>query len=302
MKSIENTQDWQDAELVHDFLKIRTNCFIENVKVVAAKYVVCIDDDPWSAVYAAWLFHQMRKQGQNPKVLCVGGKGLLSRWLKKKGVKRYTEGLRLKEMCMALGVPEDYIIVLDHGTDTGKNIYDIAQALVEDFGDLIFVVTQRLSLRFERSFKKQILDAVLDVMTKKYGDGFYKEQIEAPQDYYYVINQDLKKACCWMNGKRVGNCTMMYHELASILDRCDRYKGKFQLPLEFDVPKNVREASERLAKRYRIKLNKLGFREIGQYVYLLFSLKKHLKDMRAEQEEVIKIKQKEFALEFGITF
>ena len=95
---------------------------------------------------------------------------------------------------------------------------------------------------------------------------------------------------------------MMFHELASIYDRCVKYAGTFQLPLDFEPSDEVKEAAAYLAKRYRIKNGKMGLREICQYVYLLTDLKKHLPDMREEQKNVIAQKQLEFSAEFGLKF
>lgn len=46
--------------------------------------------------------------------------------------------------------------------------------------------------------------------------------------------------------------------MASIYDRCEKYKGTFQLPLEFEVSEEAIEAANYLAKYYRIKNGKFG--------------------------------------------
>lgn len=88
--------------------------------MAGVKYVACIDDDPKSAVYAAWLYHKAVAEGQNPQVLCIGGIGLLSRHLKQKDVVFYTEGMRLAEFCIDLGVPMENIVILDRGKTAAK--------------------------------------------------------------------------------------------------------------------------------------------------------------------------------------
>lgn len=145
--------------------------------------------------------------------------------------------------------------------------------MIKEPGDIVFAVTKRLSLRWERTFKKQIAGQMAKQMSRKYHHEYNPEMIKTPKDCYYVIDETLEEACCWMNGKRVGNCQMMFHELASIYDRCVKYAGTFQLPLEFDVSDEVKEAAAYMAKHYRIKNGKMGLREICQYVYLLAGLK-----------------------------
>lgn len=293
---------WHYATLIHENLCLKTDCFDKEGKLAGVKYVACIDDDPKSAVYAAWLYHKAVAEGQNPQVLCIGGIGLLSRHLKQKDVVFYTEGMRLAEFCIDLGVPMENIVILDRGKNSGENVRDVASQMIKEPGDIVFAVTKRLSLRWERTFKKQIAGQMAKQMSQKYHHEYNPEMIKTPKDYYYVIDETLEEACCWMNGKRVGNCQMMFHELASIYDRCVKYAGTFQLPLEFDVSDEVKEAAAYMAKHYRIKNGKMGLREICQYVYLLAGLKKHLPDMQKEQINTITRKQLEFAAEFGLKF
>ena len=293
---------WHYANLIHENLCLKTDCFDKDGKLVSVKYVACIDDDPKSAVYAAWLYHKAVSEGQHPQVLCVGGLGLLSAHLKPKDVVFYSEGIRLAEVCIDLGVPIENVVILDKGRNSGENVRDIASQMIRDPGDVVFAVTKRLSLRWERTFKKQIAEQMAKQMSQKYCQKYNPEMINAPKDYYYVIDETLEEACCWMNGKRIGNCRMMFHELASIYDRCVRYAGTFQLPLEFEVSDEVKKAADYMARHYRIKNGKMGLREICQYVYLLASLKKHLPDMQKEQNNTIAEKQREFTAEFGIKF
>ena len=88
---------WHYANLIHENLCLKTDCLDKDGKLVSVKYVACIDDDPKSAVYAAWLYHKAVSEGQHPQVLCVGGLGLLSAHLKPKDVVFYSEGIRLAE-------------------------------------------------------------------------------------------------------------------------------------------------------------------------------------------------------------
>ena len=118
---------WHYANLIHENLCLKTDCLDKDGKLVSVKYVACIDDDPKSAVYAAWLYHKAVSEGQHPQVLCVGGLGLLSAHLKPKDVVFYSEGIRLAEVCIDLGVPIENIVILDKGRNSGENVRDIDQ-------------------------------------------------------------------------------------------------------------------------------------------------------------------------------
>lgn len=285
MKKEKNELVWRYAELIHDNLCYKTDCFKVDGKLKAVKYIACIDDDPKSAIFAAWLYHKAIYEGQDPVVLCIGGTGILSKHLKKNGVEKYTEGMRLAEVCMELGVPKHKIIILDKGTNSGENVCEVAEQVLHDFGDIVFAVTKRLSLRWERTFKKQIGEKMQKLMAEKYHHEFLISRIKIPQSWYYVIEETLEEACSWMNGKRCGDCQMMFQELASIYRGCLR--TQFQLPLEQEPSEDVLKANAYLAKHYRIKLGKRGPRELWQYFCLLRDLKKHLPHMRKEQEAAV---------------
>lgn len=301
-KSVFSSEDFAQAQIIHDFLRYNANstCFNADGTLKEVEYIACLDDDPWSAVSAAKIFHQAVSEGQDPTMLCIGGVGLLSTWINysKLSTKRYTEGMRLKEVCAALGVPEKAIIVLDKGINTGENIREIAKLMekANRHGDILFTPTIRLYHRWERSFKKQIGEHLAQIW------GMPEFLINVPNDYYFIQDQTLKEACCWMNGKRVGNCQMMFHELAAIVPLMKEYTGKFMLPMEIKIPKVVRMASNYLSPRYRIKLRVFGFQEMLQYPYLVCSLIYHLGDMRREQNAIIKKwqKQKEIAEKYGV--
>lgn len=81
---------------------------------------------------------------------------------------------------------------------------------------------------------------------------------------------------------------MMYHELASILNRCEAYAGTFQAPVPFPVPQDVKEAAARLEKRYRLKLPHKTFRSYIQFVLLLAEVMLHRKRMKTELEKGLK--------------
>lgn len=114
-------KDYQAAVLMHECLRAHTDCFGNDGKIVKTAYIVCIDDDPDSAIYAVRLAKQhFAAYGFFPKMLCVGNKGLLSRWTHKT-----TEGAHLKNVCVKTGFPEGMAVVLDKGRNSGENILEI---------------------------------------------------------------------------------------------------------------------------------------------------------------------------------
>lgn len=64
--------------------------------------------------------------------------------------------MRLAEFCIDLGVPIENIVILDKGKNSGENVRDVASQMVKELGDIVFAVTKRLSLRWERTFKNRL--------------------------------------------------------------------------------------------------------------------------------------------------
>lgn len=263
------------AELVHDNLCIPSNCFLSVGYLKSTDYIVCIDDDAKSALEACKLAYQHKKlYGYFPIMLCVGGKGLMSRWTHKT-----TEGRHLANICLQLGIPKENIVVLDKGTNTGANIIEISNYIEKvNFGRVvIFACTKRLSLRLMLTQQKQAYN------------------LEA---YYFVVEGSMFDACRWYNGKRLGNCEMMFHELASILDRCEVYAGTFQDPIPFEVKPEVREAANYLAKRYRLKMPRNIFQTllaIPQFIKLYNAIQKYKDKMEMELGCAIELTQQKIS-------
>ncbi len=254
------------ASIVHEMLSIESNCFDGGKYGELRKYnyIVCIDDDPTSAIYAARLAKKHNElYGFMPLILCVGGKGLMSRWTHKT-----SEGKHLAYVCHRLGIPEEATVVLDHGTNTGANVLEVANYISQQEvpPTVVFVATKRLSLRLCLTVSKQApkLDA-----------------------RFYVIRESLKEACKWYNGKRLGENQMMFHELASILNRCEAYAGKYQDPIPFPIDETTRNAANLLASKYRLKLPNKNLHSVCQFLYLLNEIRKHKKDMAQELEKAI---------------
>ncbi len=251
------------AALIHEKLCITSDCGA-GTGLKKVDYIVCIDDDATSALCASALAWRHKKVHKIfPTMLCVGGKGLMSRWTHKT-----TEGRHLAEVCKRCGIPKGRIVVLDKGTNTGANIQEIWNAVLKlgEGNRVLFACTKRLSLRLKLTQQKQApkMDAC-----------------------YYVLPESMDAACKWYNGKRLGGCEMMYHELASILDRCEAYAGTFQEPIPFEITPDVRAAADYLASRYRLKMPRnliQNLRAIPQFLKLYFAIIRNRQLMEDELE------------------
>ena len=290
MKIKKNSQDWKDCETVLNCLSIKSDCYDTMHQHIVTKYIACCDDDPASAIGAAFIYHELTKCGHEPVVLCVGGLGLLSQFMDIP-----SEADRLASFCKLLGVPNDKIVILSDGRNTGENIREIAKHVADDFGDITFCLTKRLSLRFERSFKKQF--------PKFYAEAGGKA---LPHDYYHVLEDSLDDTCNWVNAKAADGNRMMLHEIASIYPRCLEYSGKFQLPIDTEktpISPEVIGAAQRLAKRYRLKIGgKMGLREYIQWFRLRVSLNLHGEEIMTASYEAILNAREELNEKFGIKF
>ena len=260
------------AELVHEKLCIETD-YDETMPQV--DYIVCIDDDATSALWASKLAWKYFMKHENfPTILCVGGKGLLSRW-----THETTEGAHLADVCRQCGIGERHIVILDEGRNTGENILAVKSYVLKNrmHNKVLFVCTKRLSLRLFLTQQKQARELVA---------------------YYYVIEETLEQACKWYNGKRLCNSELMYHELASILDRCEAYAGTYQEPIPFEVTDEVREAANYLAERYRLKMPRnlwQNIKAIPQFVRAVYEVHKYRGNMISQLETAISLTKAEIA-------
>lgn len=252
---------FQAADLLHSFLRIKSNCYDENGEIIRATYIVAIDDDVTSMLYAVKLWHEVhRVYGYFPILLCVGGKGLMSKHTHQK-----SEAELLAYVALKLGVPSAYVEVLGLGKNTGDNVLAVAKRILS--GPVLWCVTQRLSLRLERT-----------------------QAMQAPEmdSFYYVIEESLEEVMKVYNGKGLCDGQMLLHELASILNRCKAYSGTFQKPLEFDIPQEVKEAAALLERDFRLKLPLKTFKSYCQFVQLFVAILLNKRKMRRELEEAIK--------------
>lgn len=261
MKQFFCMRDYVDAALILSELKVKSDCFNPDGTVVRARYLVCIDDDITSAFYAMYLYRLIHKTyGYYPFLLCVGGTGPLSKHLNEEGV---SEGMKQRMVCLELGARAKDITVLDHGTNTGLNCLDVYKHVVKSCGKVIFCVTTRLSLRLERTFAFLSRQYPTEVRLNQF------EALKAAGVHWYVPHESLSDMMQAYNCKGLAKGVMFLAEVASIYDRIVRYSGKIQAPLDFEVSDKVVEASQRLARKYPLKINALNFTGIWQYVYAL---------------------------------
>lgn len=292
MKKYFSKKDFIDMMLILSVLRVKTNCFDAEGKVIRARYLVCIDDDITSAFYAAYMYHLIYAvYGYYPFVLCVGGVGMLSKYTNEKGE---SEGLKLRRVCMELGVASKDITVLDKGTNTGLNCLDIYKHLAKNPGRTIFCVTTRLSLRLERTF---------EFLPQQYPNEVNSEMFKMVKNaglYWYVPEETAKNMMQVYNCKGLAKGVMLLAEVASIYDRIVKYSGKLQAPLSFKVPDEVVQASLRLAKKYPLKINWLNFTGIWEYAYAYFSVLFYKPWIKRDSVRAVKHVKKQLKQEFGL--
>ncbi len=263
------------AEVIYNALCIKTNCFFgPHKKLVRADSIIAVDDDPTSAFWAVWLYYKTyTEHGYYPTIICVGGKGLMSRHTHDK-----SEAELLAYVCQRLGVNPEHIVLAPLGNNSGANVQSVKK-IVASGQTVIWSLTKRLSLRMERTIAQQAPEIL---------------------SYYYVIEETLDEAAKTINGKGLAQMEMMFHELASILERCEKYAGTFQKPIDgiVNITPEIREANDFLCEHYRLKLmnrevtifgkrvsvpNK-NLKSVCQYLHLLRVVKASRQQMKAELE------------------
>ena len=279
-------QDFKDAELVLSRLSIQSNCYTPFKKIVRAKYLVAIDDDPTSAFYAADLYHQIyQTYGYFPYVLCVGGRGPLSKYTNEKNE---SEGGKLKRICCKLAVRCHDITVLNRGSNTGQNLFDIAQKVMENPGIVVMCLTQRLSLRIRQTWL---------YLDKQY-ETLDHDKFSSLEVYYYVPKQSMEDQLQVYNCKGLAKGLLYLSEIASIYNRIRRYSGSLQAPLDFAVTRQVVQASNRLEQKYPLKNGKIGFKYVWQFVYAWICIKNHKKIIAMDLKRVTKFYQFRFLKQY----
>ena len=256
-------KDYADAKLILNQLSVKTNCFDAKGKVVPAKYLVCVDDDINSAYYAVDLYYQIfQAYKYYPMILCVGGKGALSKYTNVKGE---TEGKKLARTCETLGVLSSQVEILDNGTNTGLNCLDIYNELANKNAKVIMCLTKRLSLRFKQTFEFIDCQYPDKVSAKSLADV-------VASTFYYVPDESIEDMMQIYNCKGLCKGVMLLSEIASIYDRIVLYSGTIQKPVDFEISEEVELASLRLAKKYPLKINRFCFNGFWQFIWAYYSV------------------------------
>lgn len=224
--------------------------------------LIAADDDVFSAFIAADRYHFLRRQGQSPKVDCIGGFGLMSGQINpKRHGKKLSEAEMLRLVLIALGVrTEDIGIVCSSGTNTGANLAGYFCDLRESGGideNLLFCLTKRLAGRF---YLTQV---------------FQQPMLKA--DYFWL---ETENECQLYNGKGFAGGLPYLSEAASIYDRYLRYadpiagKPAYMKSLPHALSVEVNEAGEYLCGKYKLKIPEFSMLKIWQYIltygYFLF--------------------------------
>lgn len=272
------SHDWQNAALVLDFFKQPTNCFNSGgLLKIEPKYVVAIDDDMASAFYAATIMKYAKRQfGKYPKLLCVGGTGMLSRYMNRlEDGTILSEGQKLRMTALKLG---DFpVAVLDGGNNTGANLKEIIDYLAEKSDSnapLIFCPTQRLSKRLERTI----------AFTEIQFPG-----TQALNAYYYVPDENIEEMCQLYNGKALAGGLPLLSEAAAVYDRVgtERYVGKYMAQFDAMIPKEVLIAGQKLVQKYPIKVMRTPLVAPVQFLKMYFGVRKHQKDIARDLEHIV---------------
>ena len=241
------------------------------------KYVVAIDNDPVSAYYAADIMKQAKSQfGVYPKLLCVGGSSMLSKYLN-----RYeddiilSDGMKLRMVALRLG--SFPVWVLDNGTNTEANIKEIIDFLTiyNDYdAPLIFCVTQRLSKRLERT---------VAYSTRQFPGT---HPLNA---YYYVPGEDIRDVCRLYNGMALAGGLPLLSEAAALYDRVgtSRYVNRYIAEYDGMIPKYVMQAGMRLEEKYPLKVSQNIMTAPMQYANIYLSLLKNRKAIAEDLDDKI---------------
>ena len=279
------TQDWEDARVILDFFRQETTCLnAEGMLNVQPKYVVAIDDDMISAYYAAKVMKMAHKQfGTYPKLLCVGGTGMLSKYIYKLDDGTVlSEGSKLR--ITALQLESCPAMVLDKGTNTGDNLKEIIDYLAlyhDSSAPIIFCLTQRLSKRMERTI----------AYTTHQFPG--TEPLNA---YYYVPGETLEEMCQLYNGKAIANGLPLLSEAAALYDRVGtaRYANIYMAEFDRMVPKHVIKAGMNLVQKYPIRVSRLPLTAPMQFLKMYFGIRSNRKAIAADLERKIAEWKREF--------
>ena len=252
-------------------------------------FMIVYDDDITAILKSIQVYRQIKKVNPRARLAVVGGEGLLaiafavmrfSLKIRRKNIdsellKKETEAARLKRVAMALGVPEEEIIVLDKGHNTTENLQDISHLSMDK--KVLVVSTQRLAMVF-----KQSADFQCNEEPEKHGCVYL--------DYdMFVIKQTVAETLRWYNFQAAGDGRVALHLFASLVRRFDVYDGKF-LRKPFEADEKTKEADTLLRNRFLIKQRLTGLKQIKamlQYIPIVLDIFRHAEDYLIDEREAI---------------
>lgn len=293
MKKYFSKQDFNDMMLILSVLRVKSDCFETDGVVKRARYVVCIDDDITSAFYAMYIYHLIfSTHGYHPFILCVGGKGMLSKYTNEKGE---SEGMKLSRVCVELGADPNLITVLDNGTNTGLNCLDIYRQVAKNPGKVIICVTMRLGKRLERTwaFLPKQYSKVIDIRTF--------ELIQINGVHFYSPDETVEDMMQVYNCKGLGHGVMLLAEVASVYNRCKFKENITQAALGFEMPEAITKAYERLAAKYPLKINLWCFNSLWQYPYAFCCVMFNKKWIKTDSVRAVKHVKKQLKERFNLS-
>ena len=274
--------DWDNARKVFDFYKQETTCLdARGQLIVCPKYVVAIDDDMISAFYAVCIAEQTKRQfNVKPAVLCVGGIGMLSKYLNRtQDGKIMSEGAKLAEVVRQLG--DFYVTILGNGNNTGDNIREVIRHLEwhnASDAPIVFCLTQRLSKRVERTV------------------DFSPHQFPGTKPlnaYYYVPGETLREMCQMYNGKAIAGGLPLLSEAAALYDRMNRYEGVYMSEMDKRIDKDIVRAGEELVRRYPVRVSRTPLVAPIQFYKMYSGVKKYRQEIADDlKEKIIEWKSK----------
>ena len=237
-------------------------------------FFVVFDDDITAVLKSLYVYRCLKEKNPKMKYVCVGGEGLLAvafkvmRFsLKVRGksfaqahLQQETEGQRLKRIAKRLLVPEDDIILADHGHNTTENLREISE--IAHGKKALVVSTQRLAMVFKQSAEFQC-----NQHPEEFGCRLLNYDI-------YVIEQTVSETLRWYNFQAAGGGRVAMHLFASLVRRFEVYDNKY-LTKPFEPSEEVKKADALLRSKFLIKQRQTGWKLIRpylQYVPIIWSI------------------------------
>lgn len=262
------TKDWEDAQKILDFFRMETTCMDTYGRLlIKPQFVVAIGNDMVSAFYAATIMEQAKKQfGTYPKLLCVGGTGMLSKYLNQLDDGTIlSEGMNLRMTALKFGNFPAAVL------DSGNNIYANVKEIIEYLSfyhmngePIVFCLTQRLSKLVERT---------VEFMTKQISAA------ETLNAYYYVPGETIEEMCQLYNGKAIAGGLPLLSEVAALYDFVGTNRYANISVAEFDgmLPKYVIKAGMNLTQKYPIFISHMPLQAPMQFAKMYLGVIKNRK-------------------------